>query len=184
MYEVSRGGAVRNAETYHVMAEEHMHDGYIRVHLHRRYERPEWPGGGVTSESCKPRIHRLVATAFCHKPDGRDYVDHIDGNRKNNKAANLRWVTASENAIARSKRNKEKKTVKIRKIMSQHRRDFEAIFECEGCGHTELLRGYDDANFHQNAIPKMICEKCGKTSAECGADYRPLTTKYPEGHQI
>ena len=44
--------------------------------------------------------------------------------------------------------------------------------------------GYDDANFHQHVIPMMRCEKCGKTGAECGADYRPLTTKYPEGYQI
>jgi hypothetical protein len=30
----------------------------------------------------------------------------------------------------------------------------------------------------------MRCPKCNKTGAECGADYRPLTTKYPEGYQI
>lgn len=72
--------------------------------------------------------------------------------------------------------------MKIKKIISQHRRDFWAIYECEHCGHeTEKTRGYDDQNFHQNVIPKMECDKCGKTAAE---DYRPLTTKYPEGMQL
>lgn len=74
--------------------------------------------------------------------------------------------------------------MKIKEITYQYRRDFQAIYECEGCGHTEKGRGYDDANFHVNVIPMMRCSKCGKTSAECGADYRPLATKYPEGFQI
>lgn len=74
--------------------------------------------------------------------------------------------------------------MKIQKIISQSRRDFTAIYECEGCGNTQKGYGYDDANFHNNVIPTMKCHACGKTSAECGVDYRPLTTKYPEGYQI
>lgn len=74
--------------------------------------------------------------------------------------------------------------MKIKQITYQHRRDFTADYECEGCGHVSKGQGYDDANFHQNVIPAMHCTKCGKTSAECGVEYRPLTTKYPEGFQI
>jgi predicted RNA-binding Zn-ribbon protein involved in translation (DUF1610 family) len=74
--------------------------------------------------------------------------------------------------------------MKINQIISQHRRDFTAIYECEGCGNQKKDRGYDDANFHVNVIPAMKCPACGKTSKECNADYRPLTTKYPEGFQI
>lgn len=74
--------------------------------------------------------------------------------------------------------------MKIIEIIYQHRRDFQAVYECEGCGHKSKGRGYDDDNFHRNVIPKMRCDKCGKTSEECSADYRPLTTKYPEGFQI
>lgn len=71
--------------------------------------------------------------------------------------------------------------MKIQKITSQSRRDFQAIYECEHCGHTKPGYGYDDANFHQNVIPKMKCSECDKTSPE---DYRALTTKYPEGYVI
>jgi predicted RNA-binding Zn-ribbon protein involved in translation (DUF1610 family) len=75
--------------------------------------------------------------------------------------------------------------MKIKKILYQHRRDFRADYECEGCGRIKKNgEGYDDANFHQNVIPKMRCPSCGRTSAECGADYRPLQTKYPEGMQV
>jgi len=71
--------------------------------------------------------------------------------------------------------------MRIRKITSQNRRDFRAIYECEHCGNTETKGGYDDSYFHQQVIPKMICKKCGKTANE---DYRPLSTKYPDGMEV
>jgi hypothetical protein len=69
----------------------------------------------------------------------------------------------------------------IERITSQHRRDFYCIYKCEHCDTTRDGSGYDDAHFHQNVVPTMICKNCGKTGDE---NYRPLTTKYPEGYQI
>ena len=47
-------------------------------------------------------VHRLVASVFCPCPSiFHNQVDHIDGNPFNNNAANLRWVTDSENKRAR-----------------------------------------------------------------------------------
>ncbi len=71
--------------------------------------------------------------------------------------------------------------MKIKEITSQRRRDFRAIYICEHCGYEEKCSGYDDTNFHQNVIPKMKCRKCEKIA---GDDYRPLTTKYPDGFQV
>ena len=71
--------------------------------------------------------------------------------------------------------------MKIQKIISQMRRDFTAIYECEHCGATHEGSGYDDSNFHQNVIPTFKCNKCGKTADD---DYRPLTTKYPDGQVV
>lgn len=42
-------------------------------------------------------IHRLVAEAFCDKPEGDVEVNHIDGDKLNNTPANLEWVTHGEN---------------------------------------------------------------------------------------
>jgi transcription elongation factor Elf1 len=67
--------------------------------------------------------------------------------------------------------------MKIKQINSQNRRDFRADYECEHCGFVKNAIGYDDINFHQNVIPKMECEQCGKTASD---NYRPLATKYPE----
>jgi len=65
--------------------------------------------------------------------------------------------------------------MKIEKILWQDRRDFKAVFVCEHCGEKEERNGYDDAYFHRDVIPTLVCKKCGKTSP---TDYRPLTTKY------
>lgn len=42
-------------------------------------------------------VHRLIAITFVPKENGKDNVDHIDGNQKNNISSNLRWCTHYEN---------------------------------------------------------------------------------------
>jgi len=68
--------------------------------------------------------------------------------------------------------------MKIQKIISQHRRDFQAIYECEHCGYTQMSSGYDDRNFHDNVIPDIECPECKK---KADGTYRPLRPKYDEG---
>ena len=42
-------------------------------------------------------VHRLVALAFIPKVDGKECINHIDGNPKNNKIENLEWCNHTEN---------------------------------------------------------------------------------------
>lgn len=44
-----------------------------------------------------PPIHKLVAQAFIPKSNEKLQVNHIDGNKQNNKVSNLEWVTNKEN---------------------------------------------------------------------------------------
>lgn len=45
-------------------------------------------------------VHRVVACAFHGQPPSDQHVvDHIDTNRRNNRAENLRWVTRLENIL-------------------------------------------------------------------------------------
>ena len=66
--------------------------------------------------------------------------------------------------------------MRIKKIISQHEDEFNAVYECEHCGHTKEGNGYDDISFYDNVIPKMVCEKCGKNTS---GGYRPMVAKYP-----
>lgn len=66
--------------------------------------------------------------------------------------------------------------MRIKEMLGQHRRDFDAVFICEHCNAEEVIRDcYDDDNFHRNVIPEMKCSQCGQTAPD---DYVPRGTKY------
>lgn len=104
-YQVSRCGRVRSVDR--VIRKFHARAGEIRSFRHRgrelspaalpeaKYLFVQLGAGNVR------RVHRLVAEAFIENPNARPQVDHIDGNRVNNHASNLRWVTASTNHLNR-----------------------------------------------------------------------------------
>jgi len=48
-------------------------------------------------QSKRLSVHRLVANTFIPKIEGKDFVNHKDGNKANNCYSNLEWVTSSEN---------------------------------------------------------------------------------------
>lgn len=60
-------------------------DGYLRVVFM------------VDGISKRHYIHRLIANAFLPKIKGKEYVNHIDGNKLNNSISNLEWCTLKEN---------------------------------------------------------------------------------------
>lgn len=43
------------------------------------------------------RINRLIAITFLPNPDELSQVDHINGNKQDNRAVNLEWVSCKEN---------------------------------------------------------------------------------------
>ena len=75
--------------------------------------------------------------------------------------------------------------MRIKKITSQHRRDFTATMQCEFCGKEDINNsGYDDRYYHDNVIPNMKCPHCKESTVSGGADVVHTPTKYPEGFQI
>lgn len=62
-------------------------------------------------------IHRLVATAFIPNPDNLDTVDHINGQKNDNRACNLQWLSNHDNA---SKFHREQITQEQRKFYREN----------------------------------------------------------------
>ena len=95
-YEVSNLGRIRSISHQtlnpcrfregRVLAQTEVPNGYMHVSLTQE---------GKKKKSAS--VHRLVAKAFVANPDNKQYVNHKNGNKKDNRAENLEWVTASEN---------------------------------------------------------------------------------------
>lgn len=71
----------------------------------------------------------------------------------------------------------------IKKRVSQHRRDFTAVYKCEHCGEESEGSGYDDTYFHEHVIPRRECKGCGKAS-DGNVPFRPVATKYADGEVV
>lgn len=86
-YEVSNTGLIRNGITMKVLLQHTTKKGYKTITL---------PDNGSIKSF---RIHRLVALGFIDNPDKKEYVNHKNGIKNDNRQENLEWCTASENMI-------------------------------------------------------------------------------------
>lgn len=83
-YQISTEGEIKN-KNGELLKPFIVGKGYLQVHLFQ---------SGVRT---KLYIHRLVAEAFVENAFGCKEVNHKDGNKKNNSASNLEWVTRAKN---------------------------------------------------------------------------------------
>ena len=84
-YEISDTGFVRNRNTQKFKKLFIRENEYFYVHL--------WKNN---KDFCKT-VHRLVALAFIENPSKLPLVDHINGDKQNNRVENLRFATKSQN---------------------------------------------------------------------------------------
>lgn len=89
-YDVSNLGNVRSIGNY-----------TWRITRKQLLDQYGYPCINLCSKGKKKRmyIHRLVALTFIPNPEGKKQVNHKDGNKLNNGADNLEWVTNAENQL-------------------------------------------------------------------------------------
>lgn len=94
-YQISSFGQIRSLLTNKILIGDTNNLGYKRVTLYSPVKKRFF-------------IHRLVALHFCDGYQENLVVNHKDGNKTNNKAENLEWVTHSENDLHAFKNNLRK----------------------------------------------------------------------------
>lgn len=92
LYLISTQGRVISAprngtkNEWHFLAP-HFVRGYVQYQLVKDNAKKEY------------KAHRLVAEAFLSNPENKREVNHIDGDKSNNRVNNLEWATTSENQL-------------------------------------------------------------------------------------
>ena len=88
-----------------------------------------------------PKVCRLVALAFVDNPDNLPQVDHINRDSMDDRAENLRWVTAKENS----------RHSNAKKIYCYSMNGLEKIYEC---GVDAVNDGYNQG--HVMAVARGV----------------------------
>lgn len=86
-YSVTRDGQVYSIKSGKFLKTYVRDDGYCIVSLREG------------TQTKIHRVHRIVALAYIPVVEGKPHVNHIDGNKQNNRVENLEWVNRSENML-------------------------------------------------------------------------------------
>lgn len=100
------------------------------------------------------RVHRLVAIAFIPNPHKKKEVNHINGDKMDNRVSNLEWATKSENTIHSFRYLNRKNAVPKRGSAHVLSRGVVAIFKT---GETMAFGAIQEAARELNCSAGLIC---------------------------
>ena len=87
LYQISNYGNVKSIKRDKILKPQVNGRGYLSVGLSKNGKHKTF------------RLNRLVMITFVGYEEGKDQVNHIDGDKTNNRLDNLEWCTQSENMI-------------------------------------------------------------------------------------
>lgn len=151
LYQISNLGDVKSLERVsiqsHLLPELILKQGksrYRQVELCDKY-------GKATSKL----VHRLVALNHIDNPENKPCVNHIDGDKWNNRNDNLEWCTYRENNIHAYKNGLSKPPMK-NKHGSKHVAAKKIEINCIENGNKELFHSIIEAALYLKTKPQNI----------------------------
>ncbi|MBR3645557.1 MAG: NUMOD4 motif-containing HNH endonuclease [Lachnospiraceae bacterium] len=133
LYEVSNLGKVRSLHWY----------GGDKIVERALVDRPDGYKSICLSKNGKSKIHlihRLVAEAFLPKIEGKDFVNHKDENRSNNRVENLEWCNKSYNQLYSMALHPERKDLFIDNLRDKKTGKIGSRFTQKGVAHTNFQK--------------------------------------------
>lgn len=135
-YEAHPLGLVRNAKTKRVLTQMPNSDGYLMLNLYHRVD--------SKNKMKSRRVHKIIAETFIRVYNGQTEkvcCDHINGDKKDNRASNLRLVDYATNARNARKGSSKRLTARQEQIIEQGLErglSLRTIAKMAGCSHNTV----------------------------------------------